>query len=124
MYYNHMQYGKDIWATAVKPSVDDNMADLLTKSFDGPRYIVPTGSVIVATGRYIVPAEEHLAIQRESKARTTLLQSILDDHIVDFQYMDDARDIWNAVKARFVGNAESKNTRKIYAEARIFRVLN
>nr|GFB25320.1 hypothetical protein [Tanacetum cinerariifolium] len=37
--------------------------------------------------------------KRESKARTTLLQSIPDDHIDDFHYMDDARDIWNAVKA-------------------------
>nr|GEU98023.1 putative ribonuclease H-like domain-containing protein [Tanacetum cinerariifolium] len=57
-------------------------------------------------------AEEHLAVQRESKARTTLLQSIHDDHIADFYYMDDARDIWNAVKARFRGNVESKKMRK------------
>nr|GEY33800.1 hypothetical protein [Tanacetum cinerariifolium] len=38
--------------------------------------------------------------------------SIPDDHVVDFHYMDDARDIWNAVKARFGGNAESKKMRK------------
>nr|GEW06627.1 hypothetical protein [Tanacetum cinerariifolium] len=122
-------------------------------------YRVPTGSIIVTTGRYIVPAgsdhdsdnasihneapnnhqqqniqpqiittvtnnnakfpylkkdeyEEHLAVKRESKERTTLLQSIPDDHIADFHYMDDARDIWNAVKARFRGNDESKKMRK------------
>nr|GEZ57066.1 ribonuclease H-like domain-containing protein [Tanacetum cinerariifolium] len=56
--------------------------------------------------------EEHIAVQRESKARTTLLQSIPDDHVADFHYMNDARDIWNAVKARFGGNAESKKMRK------------
>ncbi|GJZ64110.1 hypothetical protein Tco_0620531 [Tanacetum coccineum] len=56
--------------------------------------------------------EEHLTVQRESKARTTLLQSIPDDHVADFHYLDDARDIWNAVKARFGGNAESKKMRK------------
>ncbi|GJS66791.1 hypothetical protein Tco_0681355 [Tanacetum coccineum] len=56
--------------------------------------------------------DEHIAVQRESKARTTLLQSIPDDHVADFHYMDDARDIWNAVKARFGGNAESKKMRK------------
>ncbi|GJY72481.1 putative ribonuclease H-like domain-containing protein [Tanacetum coccineum] len=39
-------------------------------------------------------------------------RSILDDHVADFHYMDDARDIWNAVKARFGGNAESKKMRK------------
>nr|GEU84967.1 ribonuclease H-like domain-containing protein [Tanacetum cinerariifolium] len=50
--------------------------------------------------------------ERESKARTTLLQSIPDDHVADFHYINDARDIWNAVKARFGGNAESKKMRK------------
>nr|GFA56690.1 xylulose kinase-1 [Tanacetum cinerariifolium] len=98
-------------------------------------YIVPTGRVIVPTDRYVVPtgrvivptdrdhdrgvtilppmtAEEHIAVQRESKARTTLLQSIPDDHVADFHYLDDARDIWNAVKARFDGNTESKKMRK------------
>nr|GEW34800.1 ribonuclease H-like domain-containing protein [Tanacetum cinerariifolium] len=57
-------------------------------------------------------AEEHIAVQRESKARTTLLQSIPDDHVADFHYMDDTRDIWNAVKARFGRNVESKKMRK------------
>nr|GEY78739.1 putative ribonuclease H-like domain-containing protein [Tanacetum cinerariifolium] len=50
--------------------------------------------------------------KRESKARTTLLQSIPDDHIADFHYMDDARDIWNAVKARFGGNVVSRKMKK------------
>ncbi|GKC94425.1 hypothetical protein Tco_1159867 [Tanacetum coccineum] len=67
-------------------------------------------------GRVIIlpstTANEHIAVQRESKARTTLLKSIPDDHVAKFHYMDDARDIWNAVKARFGGNAESKNMRK------------
>ncbi|GKG07976.1 hypothetical protein Tco_0333808 [Tanacetum coccineum] len=60
----------------------------------------------------LMTADEHIAVQRESKARTTLLLSIHDDHVADFHYMDDARDIWNAVKARFGGNAESKKMRK------------
>nr|GEZ45194.1 putative reverse transcriptase domain-containing protein [Tanacetum cinerariifolium] len=57
-------------------------------------------------------ADEHIAVQRESMARTTLLQSVPDDHVADFHYTDDARDIWNAVKARFGGNAKSKKMRK------------
>nr|GEW92515.1 hypothetical protein [Tanacetum cinerariifolium] len=48
----------------------------------------------------------------ESKARTILLHYVLDDHVADFHYMDDARDIWNAVKAKFGGNVESKKMRK------------
>nr|GFA11452.1 ribonuclease H-like domain-containing protein [Tanacetum cinerariifolium] len=127
---------------------------------DYSRYVVPTGRVIVAIGRYVVPAgsdnesddtsvhnkaintqqqpniqpqivttisnknakfpylmkdeyevwamkmeywitNNDMNIQkRESKARTTLIQSIPNDHVANFHYMDDARDIWNAVKAR------------------------
>ncbi|GKA85774.1 hypothetical protein Tco_0807428, partial [Tanacetum coccineum] len=83
--------------------------------------VIQNGNSLKRTGRdhdgrlIILPsatADEHIAVQRESKARTTLLQSILDDHVADFHYMDDARDIWNAVKARFGGNAESKKMRK------------
>nr|GEY45064.1 xylulose kinase-1 [Tanacetum cinerariifolium] len=67
------------------------------------------GSVIILPSTIV---EEHIAIQRESKARTTLLHSIPDDHVADFHCLDDARDIWNTVKARFGGNAESKKMRK------------
>ncbi|GJZ65213.1 hypothetical protein Tco_0621909, partial [Tanacetum coccineum] len=44
----------------------------------------------------------------ETKARTILLQSLPEDHMADFHHLDDARDIWLAVKARFGGNDESK----------------
>ncbi|GJW03399.1 putative ribonuclease H-like domain-containing protein [Tanacetum coccineum] len=83
--------------------------------------VIQNGNSLKRTGRdrdgrvIILPpttADEHIAVQRESKARTTLLQSIPDDHVADFHYMDDVRDIWNAVKARFGGNAESKKMRK------------
>ncbi|GJW77933.1 hypothetical protein Tco_0139615, partial [Tanacetum coccineum] len=53
-----------------------------------------------------------IAVQRETKARTILLQSLPEDHMADFHHLDDARDIWMAVKARFGGNDESKKMRK------------
>nr|GEZ59827.1 xylulose kinase-1 [Tanacetum cinerariifolium] len=56
--------------------------------------------------------EEHVDVQRETKARTLLLQSLLEDHMADFHHLDDAREIWLAVKARFGGNDESKKMRK------------
>nr|GEV28665.1 xylulose kinase-1 [Tanacetum cinerariifolium] len=83
--------------------------------------VIQNGNSLKRTGRdrdegvIILPlttADEHIAVQRESKVRTTLLQSIPDDHVADFHYMDDARDIWNAVKGMFGGNAESKKMRK------------
>nr|GFB82664.1 xylulose kinase-1 [Tanacetum cinerariifolium] len=48
----------------------------------------------------------------ETKARTLLLQSLPEDHMADFHHLDDAREIWLAVKARFGGNEESKKIRK------------
>nr|GEW95234.1 ribonuclease H-like domain-containing protein [Tanacetum cinerariifolium] len=51
--------------------------------------------------RHSVSAEEHLQVQREEKARTILLSALPDEHIGDFYHMIDARDIWNAIKARF-----------------------
>ncbi|GJZ61505.1 hypothetical protein Tco_0617642, partial [Tanacetum coccineum] len=43
------------------------------------------------------------AVQRETKARTLVLQSLPEDHMADFHHLDDARDIQLAVKARFGG---------------------
>nr|GEW66744.1 hypothetical protein [Tanacetum cinerariifolium] len=67
-------------------------------------------------GRVIIlptmTTDEHIPVQGESKVRTTLLQSIPDDHVADFHYIHDARDIWNAVKARLGRNVESKKMRK------------
>nr|GFA04186.1 ribonuclease H-like domain-containing protein [Tanacetum cinerariifolium] len=59
-----------------------------------------------------VSFEEHVAVKRETKARTLLLQSLPEDHMADFHYLNDAREIWLAVKARFGGNEESKKMRK------------
>nr|GEV20559.1 putative ribonuclease H-like domain-containing protein [Tanacetum cinerariifolium] len=76
--------------------------------------VIQNGNSLKRTGRdrdgrvIILPlttVDEHIAVQRESKERTTLLWSIPNDHVADFHYMDDARDIWNAVKAR-IGKAE------------------
>ncbi|GJW68153.1 hypothetical protein Tco_0122577 [Tanacetum coccineum] len=55
---------------------------------------------------------KQIVVQRETKARTLLLQSLPEDHMANFHHLDDARDIWLAVKARFRGNEESKKIRK------------
>nr|GEV94868.1 ribonuclease H-like domain-containing protein [Tanacetum cinerariifolium] len=59
-----------------------------------------------------VTAEEHQQVQREEKARTILLSALPDKHMGDFYHMIDAKDIWNAIKERFGGNAESKKMQK------------
>nr|GEX17198.1 xylulose kinase-1 [Tanacetum cinerariifolium] len=83
--------------------------------------IIQNGNIKKSLGRdskggiIILPPisfEEHVAVQRETKARTLLLQSLLKNHMADFHHLDDAREIWLAVKARFGGNEESKKMRK------------
>ncbi|GJR61343.1 putative ribonuclease H-like domain-containing protein [Tanacetum coccineum] len=69
----------------------------------------PKGNIMILPP---VSVEEQIAVQRETKARTILLQSLPEDHMADFHHLDDARDIWLAVKARFGGNDESKKMRK------------
>ncbi|GJR84248.1 putative ribonuclease H-like domain-containing protein [Tanacetum coccineum] len=69
----------------------------------------PKGNIMILPP---VSVKEHIAVQRVTKARTILLQSLPEDHMADFHHLDDARDIWLAVKARFRGNDESKKMRK------------
>ncbi|GJY53824.1 hypothetical protein Tco_0445488 [Tanacetum coccineum] len=45
-----------------------------------------------------VSLDEHVAVQRENKVRTLLLQALPEDHMPDFHHYDDARDIWLAVR--------------------------
>ncbi|GJR38193.1 hypothetical protein Tco_1213877 [Tanacetum coccineum] len=40
-----------------------------------------------------VSLDEHVAVQRENKVRTLLLQALPEDHMPDFHHYDDARDI-------------------------------
>ncbi|GJV38318.1 hypothetical protein Tco_1410795 [Tanacetum coccineum] len=57
-------------------------------------------------------AEEILAIERERKARTTLLMALPEDHLAKFHKMTDAKEMWEAIKSRFGGNDESKKMQK------------
>ncbi|GJY76668.1 hypothetical protein Tco_0481784 [Tanacetum coccineum] len=57
-------------------------------------------------------AKEILARERERKARTAMLMSIPEDHLAKFHKMNDAKDMWEAIKSRFGGNDESKKMQK------------
>ncbi|GKD44246.1 hypothetical protein Tco_1268891 [Tanacetum coccineum] len=69
----------------------------------------PKGNIMILPP---VSVEEQIVVQRETKARTVLLQSLLEDHMAYFHHLDDVRGIWLPVKARFRGNDESKKIRK------------
>ncbi|GJT49539.1 ubiquitin carboxyl-terminal hydrolase 26 [Tanacetum coccineum] len=64
--------------------------------------------------RVLPPAsqEEQFADEKERKARTLLLMAVPKDHLRRFHGMDDAKEIWAAIKTRFGGNANSKKMQK------------
>nr|GEU65668.1 hypothetical protein [Tanacetum cinerariifolium] len=55
---------------------------------------------------------EDLQLERERKARTTLLMAIPEDHLEKFHKITDAKEMWEAIKSRFGGNDESKKMQK------------
>nr|GEY31943.1 hypothetical protein [Tanacetum cinerariifolium] len=73
-----------------------------------------------------VNAQQILARTRERKAKSTLLMSIPDEHLVKFYRIKDAKTLWAAIKTRFGGNAESKKIQKnvLKQQFEIFYVSN
>ncbi|GJR34616.1 hypothetical protein Tco_1210300 [Tanacetum coccineum] len=70
----------------------------------------PKGNIMILPP---VSGEEHIAVQRETKARTILLQSLPEDHIADFHHLDDARDIWFACQSQVLGGFQKKRVKLI-----------
>ncbi|GJW95541.1 hypothetical protein Tco_0175213 [Tanacetum coccineum] len=59
-----------------------------------------------------VSAAEIHAVEKEMKARTILLMAISKEHLRRFYGMDDAKEIWEAIRTRFYGNENSKKMQK------------
>ncbi|GJY52551.1 hypothetical protein Tco_0443398 [Tanacetum coccineum] len=57
-------------------------------------------------------AKQKLARKNELKAKSTLLLAIPDKHLLKFHGIKDAKTLWEAIKARFGGNKESKKMQK------------
>ncbi|GJX49439.1 hypothetical protein Tco_0276284 [Tanacetum coccineum] len=78
-----------------------NSKKRVTKGKDGVYRILPPTT-----------QEEQFADEKERKARTLLLMAVPKDHLRRFHGMDDAKEIWAAIKTRFGGNANSKKMQK------------
>ncbi|GKB78807.1 ribonuclease H-like domain-containing protein [Tanacetum coccineum] len=52
------------------------------------------------------------AVEKERKAKNILLMAIPKEHMRRFHEMDDAKEIWEAIRTRFGGNANSKKMQK------------
>ncbi|GKD12800.1 hypothetical protein Tco_1197207 [Tanacetum coccineum] len=59
-----------------------------------------------------VTAAEIQAVEKERKAKNILLMAIPKEHMRRFHGMDDAKEIWEAIRTRFDGNANSKKMQK------------
>ncbi|GJY25149.1 ribonuclease H-like domain-containing protein [Tanacetum coccineum] len=59
-----------------------------------------------------VTAAEIQAVEKERKAKNILLMAIPKEHIRRFHGMDDAKEIWEAIRTRFGGNTNSKKIQK------------
>ncbi|GKA64999.1 hypothetical protein Tco_0764706, partial [Tanacetum coccineum] len=57
-------------------------------------------------------AAEIQAVEKERKAKNILLMAIPKEHMRRFHGMDDAKEIWEAIRTRFGGNANSKKMQK------------
>ncbi|GJR85393.1 hypothetical protein Tco_0209404, partial [Tanacetum coccineum] len=57
-------------------------------------------------------AEQKLARKNELKAKSTLLLAIPDEHLLKVHGIKDAKTLWEAIKAMFRGNKESKKMQK------------
>ncbi|GJZ63844.1 hypothetical protein Tco_0620265, partial [Tanacetum coccineum] len=71
-------------------------------------------SVSAGTEGLIPPktAEQKLARKNKLKAKSTMLLAIPDEHLLKFHGIKDAKTLWEAIKARFGGNKESKKIQK------------
>ncbi|GKG31119.1 hypothetical protein Tco_0423607, partial [Tanacetum coccineum] len=78
-----------------------NSKKRVTKGKDGVYRVLPPTT-----------QEEQVADEKERKARTLLLMAAPKDHLRRFHGMDDAKEIWAAIKTQFGGNVNSKKMQK------------
>ncbi|GJX26194.1 putative ribonuclease H-like domain-containing protein [Tanacetum coccineum] len=91
-YLTHIDY--DLWEVIM----NDDAPAIASASNEGP---IPPKT-----------AEQKLARKNELKAKSTLLLAIPDEHLLKFHGIKDAKTLWEAIKARFGGNKESKKMQK------------
>ncbi|GJZ86655.1 retrovirus-related pol polyprotein from transposon TNT 1-94 [Tanacetum coccineum] len=103
----------DIWAMEMEhylKNIDNDVWKVIQNGNSKKR--ISTGKDgVVRILPPVSPAEIH-AVEKERKARTILLMAIPKEHLRRFHGMDDAKEIWEAIRTRFGGNANSKKMQK------------
>nr|GEU93621.1 hypothetical protein [Tanacetum cinerariifolium] len=86
----------DLWEVIVN---GNSVSPVASASSEGP---IPPKTV-----------EQKLARKNKLKAKSTLMLSIPDEHLLKFHVCKDAKSLWEAIKNMFRGNKESKKMQKI-----------
>ncbi|GJT66617.1 hypothetical protein Tco_1018097 [Tanacetum coccineum] len=93
------------------PDCDDSQM-LGNRLMETPRRGNSTGKDGIVRILSPVTAAEIQAVEKERKAKNILLMAIPKEHMRRFHGMDDAKEIWEAIRTRFGGNANSKKMQK------------
>ncbi|GKB37596.1 hypothetical protein Tco_0882538 [Tanacetum coccineum] len=103
----------DIWAMEMEHYLEyiDNDVWKVIQNGNSKKRISTGKDGVVRILPPVSPAEIH-AVEKERKARTILLMAIPKEHLRRFHGMDDAKEIWEAIRTRFGGNANSKKMQK------------
>ncbi|GJY43321.1 hypothetical protein Tco_0431534 [Tanacetum coccineum] len=103
----------DIWAMEMEHYLEyiDNDAWKVIQNGNSKKRI-STGKDGVIRILPPVTAVEIQAVEKERKAKNILLMAIPKEHMRRFHGMDDAKEIWEAIRTRFGGNANSKKMQK------------
>ncbi|GJX51057.1 ribonuclease H-like domain-containing protein, partial [Tanacetum coccineum] len=111
-----MRYPKeeyDIWAMEMEhylEYIDNDVWKVIQNGNSKKR--ISTGKDGVIRILPPVTAAEIQAVEKERKAKNILLMAIPKEHMRRFHGMDDAKEIWEAIRTRFGGNANSKKMQK------------
>ncbi|GJR65577.1 hypothetical protein Tco_0011642 [Tanacetum coccineum] len=103
----------DIWAMEIEyylEYIDNEVWKVIQNGNSKKR--ISTGKDGVIRILPPVTAAEIQAVEKERKAKNILLMAIPKEHMRRFHGMDDAKEIWEAIRTRFGGNANSKKMQK------------
>ncbi|GJV34273.1 putative ribonuclease H-like domain-containing protein [Tanacetum coccineum] len=111
--YQTLKEEYDIWAMEMEHYLEyiDNDAWKVIQNGNSKKRISTRKDGVI---RILPPvtAAEIQAVEKERKAKNILLMAIPKEHMRRFHGMDDAKEIWEAIRTRFGGNANSKKMQK------------
>ncbi|GKA94782.1 ribonuclease H-like domain-containing protein [Tanacetum coccineum] len=103
----------DIWAMEMEhylEYIDNDVWKVIPNGNSKKR--ISTGKDGIVRILSPVTAAEIQAVEKERKAKNILLMANPKEHMRRFHGMDDAKEIWEAIRTRFGGNANSKKMQK------------